>query len=64
MHAPTRLQVCALLGAVDSVELGTVRDELAISDSVLRLSRAGRAALDGHVLELRRLLAATGRMSG
>ena len=92
VHAPTRLQICALLGAVDSVEFGTVRDELAISDSVLSkhvrvleeagyvtvkkatvasrqrtwlsLNRAGRTALEGHVLELRRLLAATGTMSG
>ena len=87
VHAPTRLQICALLGAVDSVEFGTVRDELAISDSVLSkhvrvleeadyvkvkkatvasrqrtwlaLTAAGRQALDGHVAELRRLLAAT-----
>jgi len=35
VHAPNRLQVCAMLAAVDSVEFGAVRDELGVSDSVL-----------------------------
>ena len=35
VHAPNRLQICALLRTVDSAEFGTVRDELGISDSVL-----------------------------
>lgn len=35
VHAPLRLQVCALLAAVESAEFATVRDELGVSDSVL-----------------------------
>lgn len=35
VHAPLRLQMCAMLAAVDSVEFAAVRDELHISDSVL-----------------------------
>lgn len=35
VHAPNRLQICAMLAAVDSVEFGAVRDELEVSDSVL-----------------------------
>jgi DNA-binding MarR family transcriptional regulator len=35
IHAPNRLQICALLSAVDSAEFGTVRDSVGVSDSVL-----------------------------
>ncbi|MCW2607228.1 MAG: MarR family transcriptional regulator [Frankiales bacterium] len=35
VHAPLRLQVCAMLAAVDSAEFAAVRDELGVSDSVL-----------------------------
>jgi DNA-binding MarR family transcriptional regulator len=35
IHAPNRLQICALLAAVDSAEFGTVRDSVGLSDSVL-----------------------------
>jgi DNA-binding MarR family transcriptional regulator len=35
VHAPNRLQICALLAAVDSAEFGTVRDAVGLSDSVL-----------------------------
>ena len=35
IHAPNRLQICALLAAVDSVEFATVRDSVGVSDSVL-----------------------------
>ena len=35
VHAPLRLQICAMLAAVESAEFSTVRDELAVSDSVL-----------------------------
>jgi DNA-binding MarR family transcriptional regulator len=35
IHAPNRLQICALLAAVDSAEFATVRDAVGISDSVL-----------------------------
>ena len=35
VHAPLRLQVCAMLAAVESAEFSAVRDELGVSDSVL-----------------------------
>ena len=35
VHAPNRLQICAMLAAVESAEFGVVRDELDVSDSVL-----------------------------
>lgn len=35
IHAPNRLQICALLAAADSVEFGAIRDTLEVSDSVL-----------------------------
>lgn len=35
VHAPLRLQICAMLAAVESAEFQAVRDELAVSDSVL-----------------------------
>ena len=35
VHAPLRLQVCAMLASVESAEFSVVRDELSVSDSVL-----------------------------
>ena len=35
IHAPHRLRICALLGPVESMEFGAVRDELGVADSVL-----------------------------
>lgn len=35
VHAPLRLQICAMLAAVESAEFSTVRDALEVSDSVL-----------------------------
>ncbi len=35
IHAPGRLQICAVLAAVEEAEFGTVRDTIAVSDSVL-----------------------------
>jgi DNA-binding MarR family transcriptional regulator len=35
LHAPVRLQICALLSAADEVEFSVVRDETGVSDSVL-----------------------------
>ncbi|MCC2334952.1 transcriptional regulator [Cellulomonas wangsupingiae] len=35
IHAPNRLQVCAMLAPVDALEFGAVRDSLGVSDSVL-----------------------------
>jgi DNA-binding MarR family transcriptional regulator len=35
IHAPHRLQICALLAPVESVEFSRVRDTVKVSDSVL-----------------------------
>ena len=35
VHAPNRLQICAVLSAVDSADFATVRDGLGVADSVL-----------------------------
>ena len=35
VHAPNRLQICALLAAVSSVDFATVRDSLGVADSVV-----------------------------
>ena len=58
IHAPGRLQICAILSAADDVEFAMVRDTISVSDSVLskhlkQLEDAGyialrKAALDGR----------------
>ena len=35
IHAPNRLQICALLAPNDAVEFSTLKDQLGVSDSVL-----------------------------
>ena len=35
IHAPNRLQICALLAPLDQVEFRVIREELDVSDSVL-----------------------------
>ena len=35
IHAPNRLQICALLSPLDQVEFRVIREELGVSDSVL-----------------------------
>ncbi|MBV9335431.1 MAG: transcriptional regulator [Solirubrobacterales bacterium] len=35
VHAPTRLQLCAILASVDEAEFAALRDALGVSDSVL-----------------------------
>ena len=35
IHAPGRLQICAMLSAADEVEFGVVRDGIGVSDSVM-----------------------------
>ncbi|GAA1940291.1 transcriptional regulator [Nocardioides hwasunensis] len=35
VHAPNRLQICALLVAVDRAEFATLRESLGVADSVL-----------------------------
>lgn len=50
IHAPGRLQTCAILSRVDEAEFATVRDLIAVSDSVMskhlkQLEEAGYVAL-------------------
>ena len=35
VHAPNRLQICAILSAVDTADFATVREGLGVADSVL-----------------------------
>lgn len=35
IHAPNRLQICAMVAQVEALEFATVREALAVSDSVL-----------------------------
>lgn len=35
IHAPNRLQICALLAPLEDAEFQFIRDQLAVSDSVL-----------------------------
>jgi len=35
IHAPNRLQICALLSPLEEVEFRVIRDEIGVSDSVL-----------------------------
>ena len=84
VHAPNRLQICAILSAVNSADFATVREGLGVADSVLSkhvrvlheagyldvhkstcasrvrtslsLTRAGRAAYDGHLAALRAIV--------
>lgn len=51
VHAPNRLQICAVLSAVDQAEFATLRDSLGVADSVLSkhlkvLVNAGYVSLD------------------
>jgi len=50
IHAPGRLQICALLSEIDDAEFAMIRDRLEVSDSVLskhlkQLEEAGYVAL-------------------
>ena len=58
IHAPNRLQICAMLATVDSAEFGAVRDTIGVSDSVLskhvkQLEGAGYVALTKAPFETR-----------
>lgn len=49
IHAPGRLQICAMLSAADEAEFATLREALQVSDSVLskhlkQLEEAGYVA--------------------
>ena len=35
VHAPNRLQICAMLSAVDSADFATIREGLGVADSVV-----------------------------
>lgn len=58
IHAPGRLQICAILSSIDEAEFAMLRDAIKVSDSVLskhlkQLEDAGyvaprKAALDGR----------------
>lgn len=58
IHAPGRLQICAILSGVDEAEFSMIRDAIRVSDSVLskhlkQLEEAGyikltKAASDGR----------------
>lgn len=50
IHAPGRLQICAILSGVDNAEFAMIRDRIGVSDSVLSkhiklLEEAGYVAL-------------------
>jgi DNA-binding MarR family transcriptional regulator len=50
IHAPNRLRICAMLAAVDEADFATLREALAVSDSVLSkqiriLEEAGYVAI-------------------
>ena len=50
IHAPGRLQICAILSGVDDAEFAMIRDRIGVSDSVLskhlkQLEDAGYVAL-------------------
>lgn len=57
IHAPNRLQICALLAAVDSAEFATVRDSVGVSDSVL--SKHVATLQDAGYLEIRKATVAS-----
>lgn len=70
VHAPNRLQICAVLASVDDVEFPVLRDALGVSDSVLSkhlkvLEDAEyltiAKATSAHRLRTRVALTATGR---
>lgn len=50
IHAPGRLQICAILSSVDDAEFAMIRDSIAVSDSVMskhvkQLEEAGYVAV-------------------
>ncbi|MCW5723408.1 MAG: transcriptional regulator [Maricaulaceae bacterium] len=58
IHAPNRLQICAMLAPMDEVEFAVVRDGLGVSDSVLskqvrQLEEAGYVAVSKATVDTR-----------
>jgi len=58
VHAPGRLQICAILSAADEAEFAMMRDTLQVSDSVL--SKHLKALEEAGYIKLRKA-AAEGR---
>lgn len=58
IHTPGRLQICAILSAVDDAEFAMIRDRIGVSDSVL--SKHLKALEEGDYVKLRKA-AAEGR---
>lgn len=61
IHAPYRLQVCAILSAVDGVEFSALREMLAVSDSALSKHLATLESA-GYVTTTRRTRQARSRV--
>lgn len=59
IHAPHRLRICALLAPVESMEFGSVRDELGVADSVL--SKQFKALTDAGFATTSKARGDTGR---
>ena len=56
-RAPNRLQICAILPAVDSADFATVREGLAVADSVL--SKHMRVLHEAGYIEVRKATCAS-----
>jgi DNA-binding MarR family transcriptional regulator len=56
IHAPGRLQICAVLSAVDEAEFSTVREAVEVSDSVL--SKHVKLLEDAGYVKVRKAAAA------
>jgi len=71
VHEPTRLRICAFLAPLEEAEFGALREELAVSESVLskhfsRLEAEGYAKRRRDVFDGRRVWASltrTGRLA-
>lgn len=57
IHAPGRLQICAVLAAVEEAEFATVRDAVEVSDSVL--SKHVKLLEDAGYLKVRKATVAS-----
>ena len=57
VHAPNRLQICAILSAVDSADFATVREGLGVADSVL--SKHVRVLHEAGYVEVRKATCAS-----
>jgi DNA-binding transcriptional ArsR family regulator len=59
VHAPQRLQICAMLARGGEVEFGVLRDALDVSDATL--SKHLRTLTDADYVDLRRVQRAKGQ---